>query len=88
MELGTGAKAEEHARQAIVGGGKPGLQWRHKALREKYGALRTRQEKYRDPSHFGNSEPGIPHRGTMGTVLFHHNLLVLLQIRGPINQTS
>ena len=81
-------EAQRWARRVVALTGGQAEYWRHKALREGRRHLRTGQVRFKTTSRLERQNREYRRREKMETVCSPHNLLILLQKRGLVNQTT
>ena len=81
-------EAKFHAARVMALTGGQGTYWCRKALREGLRHLATGQARFKTTSRLERHNRELRRREKMGTVWTPHNLTVLLQNRGLINQTT
>ena len=82
------SEARRWARRTMARTGGAAERWRRKALREGLRHLQTGQGRFKTTSRLERQNREYRRREKMGTVWTPHNLLILLQKRGLINQTT
>ena len=82
------AEAQRWARRVVALTGGPAEYWCRKALREGLRHLQTGQTRFKTTSRLERQNREYRRRERQGTVWSPHNLLILLQKRGLINQTT
>ena len=82
------AEAQHWAQRVVALTGGQARYWCRKALREGLRHLTTGQERFKTTSRLERHNRELRRREKMGTVWSPHNLTVLLQNRGLINQTT
>jgi len=84
----TRAEALGHGMRIVELTGGRAMYWCRKALAAGMRHLETGQDKFKTTSRLERQNREYRRREKMGTVWSPHNLLVILQIRGLINQTT
>ena len=82
------AEARRRARRVAARAGEPAEYWCRQALREGLRHLQTGEWRFKTTSRLERQNREYRRREKMGTVWTPHNLLILLQKRGLINQTT
>ena len=88
LASGSVAEAQQWARRVVALTGGRAEYWCRKALREGLRHLQTGQERFKTTSRLERQNREYRRREKLGTVWSPHNLLILLQKRGLINQTT
>ena len=82
------AEVQQWARRVMALTGGQAEYWRRKALRQGLLHLQTGQGRFKTTSRLERQNREYRRRERQGTVWSPHNLLILLQKRGLINQTT
>ena len=78
----------DYVKGIMASTGGRGAYWCRKALNQGLRHLETGQERYKTTSRLERLNRELRRREKLGTVWSPHNLLALLQVRGPVNQAA